>query len=357
MDARQARDVAREWVAVNLDQWPGLRAAHLVGGLTTMPDDAPFPSHKDVDVHLVFDEDSPALLPAGPFPPILEVSAGGLAIEAGLKSVAEYRSAAAVLANPEIAYHLTVDSLLHDPSGLLRDLRDEVVRDYPRRRWVHARIDHERAGLADALALRPMVAAAWGASGEALILGYSATFVAAALNVATLAPPRMGGRMLVHLREVLAAQDRLDLHEEMLAVQGVQYVTPALVERTLGEAAETFDLAVAVRRTPHPFQHKLHRHLRPYFVESARGMLRDGFHREAMAWVVAFAVGTTDVVLADGPEEVKPELARRRATLLGELGLVDDADRTAAFARAERLYDRAFALAREMVDRHPGTID
>ena len=41
----------------------------------------------------------------------------------------------------------------------------------------------------------------FGASGEVSLLGYTATFVAALMSVASLGPPRVGGQMLVHLRE------------------------------------------------------------------------------------------------------------------------------------------------------------
>ena len=171
MNAKQAKQAAQAWVDANLRQWPGLRAAHLVGGITTMPDDASFPTHKDVDVHLIFDEGSPALQPEGPFSGILAAHHGGVAIEAGIKSATEYGSPEAVLSNPEIAHHLTLDSVLYDPDGLLRALREPVRRDYPRRRWVLARVEHERNGLAGALALRPVVREAYGASGEVNILG------------------------------------------------------------------------------------------------------------------------------------------------------------------------------------------
>ena len=184
MNARQAKATVRAWVETNTDDWPGLRAAHLVGGITSMPDEAPFPTTKDVDVHLIVDEASAALERDGPGPNILEISYGGLAIEAGVKSLADYASAEAVLGNPEIAYHLTVDSILFDPSGWLRALREPVRRDYPRRRWVLARLAHERRGFAGALELLRTVSETWGASGEVNILGYTTTFLAAALAVA-----------------------------------------------------------------------------------------------------------------------------------------------------------------------------
>src|SRR4051812_2498336 len=203
MNARQAKATTRAWVEANADDWPGLRAAHLVGGITSLQDEAPFPTTKDVDVHLIVDEATAALEADGPGPNILEVSYGGLSIEAGVKSVADYASAEAVLANPEIAYHLTVDSILFDPTGWLRALQEPVRRDYPRRRWVLARLAHERRGFAGALELWRSVGTMWGAWGEVNILGYTTTFLAAALAVARLCSPRLGGGTLIHLRQHL----------------------------------------------------------------------------------------------------------------------------------------------------------
>lgn len=67
---------------------------------------------KDVDMHLIFDEGSPILTPRGPFPHVLETAYKGLMLEGGYKPITEYASAVVVLANPEIAHHLTVDSIL-----------------------------------------------------------------------------------------------------------------------------------------------------------------------------------------------------------------------------------------------------
>jgi hypothetical protein len=357
MKVFQAKQMVRAWIEANRGQWPGLHAAHLVGGITSMPDHAPYPFNKDVDLHLVFDEGSPVLRAEGPFMNVLEVAYGGLAIEAGVKSVAEYRSADVVLCNPEIAHHLMVDSLLYDPSGLLRGLREGVRRDYPRRRWVLARIDHERHGLDGALALRPMAAARYGASGELNMLGYATTFITAVLCVATLKAPRMGSRMLLRIRQILAAYDRLDLYDELLAILGLRDVGPARVEQLLREGMEAFDLAVAVRKSPHPAQHKLHRHLRPYFVEACRSMLAEGYHREALCWLILFYLSATDVILVDGPEAEKPKFAAYQTGFLSALGMEAAATRAARYEQADRLFDRIFAVAEEIVARHPGVVD
>ena len=49
MNAGEAKTIGRESVEANQERWPDLRAAHLVGGLTALSGDAPFPTYKDVD--------------------------------------------------------------------------------------------------------------------------------------------------------------------------------------------------------------------------------------------------------------------------------------------------------------------
>jgi hypothetical protein len=352
-----AKRTAKRWIADNLAAWPGLRAAHFVGGITTMADAERFQLEKDIDLHLIFAEGSPIPPTDSPFMNIIEADYASLLVEAGVRSEQEYASPEAVLANPEIAHHLTRDSIAYDPDGWLRGLQERVRREYPRRKWVRARIAHEREGLAGALALLPMARGMTGASGEVNILGYTFTYMAALLAVASLRAPRIGSRMFLHLRDGLAGCGRRDLYEEVLTVLGLQGMCPAQVEQALAEGAEAFDLAVQVRQTPHPFQHKLQAHLRPYFVAACRNMLDAGHHREALGWLLPFYLSSTDVIVADAVEAEKRRFAARQAGFLEALGMATAEARGARFAHAERLYQRFFALADEIVAAHPGIID
>jgi hypothetical protein len=359
MNVRQAKATARAWVEANAPAWPGLRAAHLVGGITSLPDEAPFPATKDVDLHLIVDEASATLEADGPGPNLLEVTYGGLAIEAGVKSETDYASAEVVLANPEIAYHLIVDSVLFDPTGWLRSLQEPVRRNYRRRRWVQARLAYERQGFAGALDLLRSVSATWGASGEVNILGYTTTFLAASLAVARVCPPRLGVHVLIHLRQHLAAQGRLDVHEEVLSLLGVRDVSPQRVEEWLHHGAEAFDLALKLRHRPHPFlpgEHKLHSHLRPYVVDANRDMIAQGYHREVLPWIAALALATTDLILFAGPQDVRPRFAAQRAELLRELGFDSEAARTTKREQLPRIGERVFALAEEIVSVNPDIV-
>jgi hypothetical protein len=356
MNARQVRQITQEWVTGNLDHYPGLVAAHLVGGITTTPHYAPFPSYKDVDFHMIFAPGSPALKPLGPFLSNVEVLYKGLMLEGGMKPMSEYQSAAAALANPEIAHHLMVDqSILYDPTGMLQALRKQVSREFARRDWVRARIEHERRGLQGALANLPM-ARAGGGSGEVL-LGYTFTFLTALLCVATLRPPSTGSQASLRMCEVLAEANRLELYEEALATLGVAKTSRARVEQFLREGIEAFDLAVTIKHSPHPAGHKLHAHLRPYFVESCQSLMQEGRHREALYWLILFHLSACDVILMDGPDAQKPKFAAYAATFLEEIGMDSQGARAARWEQATRLYDRFFALAEEIINQHPDIVD
>lgn len=357
MNIAQAKAVTREWVHAYRPVWPGLRAAHLVGGITTLADCTELPTTRDIDVHLIFDEGSPMLESNGPFPNIVEVTYRGLPIEAGVTSMAAYASPEVVLANPEIAHHLTVESSLYDPEGVLAALQVPVTREYARRRWVRARVQHEREGFAAALGLLERARAVYGASGEANLFGYLTTYLVAALSVANLDPPRIGGQMLVRIRPLLQQVNRLDLIEELLELLGVRCLGETQAVRYLNAAAEAFDLAVTIRRTPHPFQHKMHAHLRPYFVDSCQEMIQYGYPREALAWITPCLCSATDIIQIDGRDEDTASFVARRDAFLRTIGFTTPEAGARKLALAMDLHDRIFALADEIIATHPDIRD
>ena len=135
----------------------------------------------------------------------------------GLKSVTEYRDAETVLANSEIAHHLTVDSILYDPQGRLAAMQPRVKREYSRCCWVQARLAHERRGW-DQVAARYKMVPEMAISTRTLLMGYASTYLSALLCVATLQPPTAG---FLNMRQILAAHDRLELYEATVALFGL----------------------------------------------------------------------------------------------------------------------------------------
>jgi hypothetical protein len=357
MNVADVKERARRWVETNREGWPGLEAAHLVGGIAAMADDTDYSATSDVDIHLIFAEDSSMLIPTGPFGSVLAEEFEGILIEAGPKSVAEYASPDAVLANPEIAQHLLHPSTLYDPNGLLDALRPAVVEGFARRQWVEARVAHEQAGIAGALGMMPFAREQFGGAGVMNLLGYTCTFMTAALQVAALEPLRMGGRTMLRFREELAKLDRIDLHDEALAMLGARNADRAFVERMLEQAVEAFDAAIPIHRTRVPFDHKMHAHLRPHFVETCRAMIAEGNHREALCWIEPFMVCATGIIMADGTDEQRAEFGPGLGEFLAQTGFGSEAEIDERLREGEKVREGVFALIDEILTTNPRITD
>jgi hypothetical protein len=85
-------------------------------------------------------------------------------------------------------------------------------------------------------------------------------------------------------------------------------------------AANAFDHAVTVKRTPVPFGHKFYPHLRPYFVETCRSLLADGHPEEAAGFAIPYFINGTQIMLVDGPAEERPRWAEPLAAWLAANG-------------------------------------
>ena len=142
MNVGQIIECATGWVELYGRHTPGFCGAHLMGGITTLPKDAEFPTYRDVDVNIVLhglDQRK-----------IQDFAYKGLIMECGLFSREEYRSLADVLASPELAPNLVVDSLLADPIGMLAALHHAVAQEYSRREWVSARCAYMKKSVVQA---------------------------------------------------------------------------------------------------------------------------------------------------------------------------------------------------------------
>jgi len=358
MNAGQIKQVVKEWVESNRESWTGLRAAHPVGSIAGASDDDPYPPYKDVDLHLIFGEGSPQLVPTGPFAHLIETEYKGVLIEAGLKSVKEYGSAEAVLSNPEIAHHLLTDCILYDPDRLLGALSETVRLEYPRRKWVLARCAYEKIGLEQVFGyLLGMARATFGATREMQIVRYGITFACSHLCVATLQAPTTGSRASLRTRNILSQYGHADLYDEFLDVMGVSSISNERAEELLEEGAEAFDLAVQVKRTPHPFGHKIYKHLRPYFVGSCRSLMDEGYHREASIWVTPFYLASMDIIMTDGTADQAAQLAPRLDRYLNELVIGAPEETSAKIERAKQVYGRIGVIADKIVATNPNITD
>jgi hypothetical protein len=324
---------AKTWVETEASRMPGFRGAHLLGGVNELPADAPFPRHRDVDLHVVLEQQ--------PWRENLELLYEGVLLEVAFTDPSLYASADAILINPALACNLAVKSVLADPSRLFQDVQPRVEREYALPRWVAARCEWSKKAardhlqrLADANSTRDVL--------------FHSTFLAFSLSEliagACLRPPTTR-RSLTRLGTLLDEHDRPELLEELLRALGCAHLSREQVEERLRECAEAFDRAVEVHRTPIPFGYKLHPHVRPYLVEGARELVDEGHPREAMPWIWSFHGIAHTALEKDVPEAERPHFEAGFARLLGELHLGSPSGWRARFERFEPLVAETFELA------------
>jgi len=353
MNVERVIALAKQWVDTQGSRMPGFNGAHLAGGILSLPRQDPFPPYLDVDVRLLL-----ADLPAEGTPEAegRDLAYQGLILECGAAGVARYRSPEAVLADPDLAGNLVVDGILADPLGLLRPLHERVACDYGRREWVRARCVPMKAAVdrmleAVARAAQPDYQATRSDEQPLWLLPSTALALSGLLAVSRLERPTYR-RSLVLLRHGLAAEGRLDLHEEALRLLGYDRLDRSQVEAYLAACAVAFDLAVAVKDRWVPFDFKLQAHVRPYIVAGAREMIDEGQHREAMFWIASFLIIAHTAIQWCAPQQAGTSQAAVD-TLTADVGLTDPDALHARGPRLRALAAAVIALADGAVDRLP----
>lgn len=341
MNVRQVKALAQEWVEVHGSRTPGFCGAHLMGGILSMPDESVFPPYDDVDFSLVLQSTQEW--------ETHDISYKGLILECGTVGIQYYRSSEAVLSNPQLASNLAVDSILSDPTGLLRPIHAVVKQEYAKRTWVQARCTFEKNLVTHSLeeAIKAPSPA------EAFVpFALSIIYMAGALIVADLRPPTHR-RALVLMRDVLNRQGRAELQEATLRLLGCAHLTRQQVEAFLNDAAATFDRAVEVTRTAIPYGFKLHPHVRPYLVDGFQELIQEGHHREVTLWIMLMLIISNSAIQLDAPDAEKPLFQARLERLLQEIGLGTPHDVEAHLQGARELASNIFMLADEMVEHLP----
>jgi hypothetical protein len=349
MKVSQVVELAREWVEFEGCKTPGFHGAHLMGGIVTMLDDAPFATYRDVDLAIV--------VPDGcgwrSGRDNVEVPYKELILEVSFHDLGEYRSPQAVLSDPELALCLAVDSILSDSTGMLQELHTAVGKHYARREWVLARCEYEKRGVSEHL--EEMRQADLPAD-VGLHLLFALGYVAGSVAVAHLRQPTHR-RCGILMRELLEPLGKSELCEESLRVLGCSQMNRAQVESYLQEGARAFDRAVDVRRTQSPYGFKLQAHVRPYFVQAAQEMIDEGHHREAMGWTYFFHLAANMAIQNDAPDEEKAQFQAAFDRLLDDMGLSTPEDWTSRVEQAKALAEEVFQVTDEVVAQSPGIVD
>jgi hypothetical protein len=315
MILRDAKNVARQWVAEASGATPGFLGAFFHGSSNWLADDTELPATSDLDVMLVLDDANPPVKPG-------KFIYRGVMLEISYLPVEQVRSVEVVLGDYRLAGSFHTASVIADPTGRLTALQMAVARDYPNRDWVRTRCEQARE---NALHFLGSVDAAAPLHEQATGWLFGAGVTTHVLLVAGLKNPTVRKRYLA-ARELLEEYGRLDFHERLLELLGCAQWTRTQAEDHLAELAHAFDAAKTVIKTPYFFASDLSDLARPIAIDGSREMIANGFHREAVFWLVATSSRCQAVFAADAPDEMRERFEPDYLRLLNDLGITSPAD-------------------------------
>lgn len=340
MLVREAKDIARRWVAQHAAALPGFVGAYHSGSINWLPDDAEFPRTSDVDLAAVFDGEPPAS--PGKF---LHDDA---LLEVGFRPMSQFTSAEEILANHQRA-GFAIATIIADPSRRLTQLQVAVARGYAKRRWVRTRCESARdhslryvRGLSESLPFPDQVTC-WL---------FGAGITTHVLLVAGLRNPTVRLRYIA-ARELLAQYDRLDFYEPLLDLLVCARMSRPQAERHLAALTSAFEAAKHGVKTPFFFAGDISDHGRRVAIDGSRELIERGDHREAVFWLVA-TYGRCQRILLDGPardgyEEHLPGFL----DLIGDLGMHSFNDLRHGVERVEAFLPDVWDVAEEIMSANP----
>lgn len=259
------------------------------------------------------------------------------------------RSADDVLADYHLAGAFRTDSVIHDPTGHLRQLREQVAAGFADRRWIRRRCLDARARITTRLSGsdddQP-----WPDRVTNWLFGTGIT--THVLLVAAMRNPTIRLRYAA-VREVLEEYGQLDLHERLLDLLGCADLTPEQVTQHIRALGDTFDAAATVARTRFFFSTDITPEARPVVVDGSRELIHRGLHLEAMFWAVATFARCQKVLAADAPPVVRDQYAVSFAACLADLGIRSDVDLRERAARVLAFLPELDARTENIIGRHP----
>jgi hypothetical protein len=305
-----ARTAAAKWVMHHASLEACFHGAYFSGSTVGLPDDAELSAASDIDVVIVTTHAEPPLK-LGKF--IYD----GILVEATYLSWNELSSVDEVLTSYHLAGSFRVDSIIADPTGHLRRLQTQVSRHFAERVWVRRRCENARQKIENALQaidtsapLHDMVTAWLFPTGVT-------THV---LLVAALRNPTVRLRYLA-VRDVLTEYGHADLYPDLLKLLGCTHLTPKRIEHHLNKLALVYDAAATAAKTPFFFSTDITATTRPIAIDGSRDLIRAGYHREAVFWIVATFARCHKILVADAPPDLQRFFAPDFEAIITDLGI------------------------------------
>lgn len=290
MMVKQAKSIARQWVATEASTVPGFAGAFFHGSINWMADDAQLAPTSDLDVMLVVAEPPPVKL--GKF------LYNGVMIEISYLDWEALASAETILSTGHLVGSFQGGTIIADPTGRLRALEGEVALNYADPHWIRQRCINTEAkirrnldGIDPAAPLHHQITSWLFGTGVTTHL----------LLVAGLRNPTVR-RRYVAVRDLLREIGEDATYTTLLQLLGCAEMDRTAVQAHLNRLIPAFDAAATVIRSPFFFAADLSEQARPVAIGGSQELIDRGDHREAIFWIVATYARCQDVFATDAPD-------------------------------------------------------
>ncbi len=283
--------------------------AYFSGSTVGLPGDAEMSIGSDVDVMVVLDRKD---LPPKPG----KLIHMGALVEISFLSWQQLSTAEAVLSSYHLAGGLRTDTIMDDPTGQLRSVQRVVSRHFAEKAWVRRRCQNVLQSIKRGLdSLDPSTSYPDQITSWLFPTGITTHL----LLVAALRNPTVRLRYLSAF-QVLRTYGLTGMYSQLLRLLGCAHLSLERVEMHLEELARTFDAAAAAARTPFPFSSDITASARSIVIDGSRELIRSGYHREAVFWMVATFARCHKIFTEDAPE-LLPVYSPSFQEMMADLGI------------------------------------
>lgn len=342
MIIEEGRLAAVEWVRKHAERQSGFKGAYFSGSTIGMAGDAVLPSGSDIDIMVVTEDDH--------VPPKLgKFIYRGFLLEVSYVPESQLVSVEKVLGSYHLAGSFRTDTIITDPTGLLRRLQREGADQFADSGWVRRRC--EDAWRKSERGLRSLNVGA-PLPDKVTAWLFPTGVMTHVLLTAALRNPTVRRRYLA-VREVLNEYGMADHYEELLGLLGCTDMTARRVQDHLDALAHTFDIAAAVGTTAFPFRADITPAARPVVIDGSLELIRAGDHREAVFWIAATFARCHQILAADAQPAIQQELLPAFEELTADLGIGSD---TALIRRADevlRFLPELWSMAEKIMAANP----
>ena len=163
-------------------------------------------------------------------------------------------------------------------------------------------------------------------------------------------------KCLVVLLRVVERRGECSLHESVLEFLGSNLMDRKVVERHHQDLTTTFDRAIEIVRSP-SIGDFVSIAARPVAIAGSWELIEDGFHREAMLWILGMRAVCQATIQQDASAEEEAQHVQAYQKFLVELGLRSVEDLRRRAEHGECLLQEVIRVAEEVMETNPEVVE